>query len=121
MPHRTGGTAPGAWGRGAGYGPGDGYAILGVGYCPPIPGSQGPEDIGPQGPKGPASGGSLGVLHGLGSSEKGILGVGYGPAGPGGLLLLVSPFIPVNWSFVSETSCLQGCCYLWGVLHGSPV
>ena len=84
VPHGTGGAAPGAWeGGGAGYGPGDGYGILGVGYCPPIPCAQGPEDMDPHGPKGPAAAGSVGAPYGLGSSGKGIFGVGYGPVGPG--------------------------------------
>ena len=48
VPHGIGGAAPGAWGGGgARYGPGDGCGILGVGYCPPIPGAQGPEDMVP--------------------------------------------------------------------------
>lgn len=80
VPHGTDGAAPGAWGGGGvGYGPG--YGILGVGYCPPIPGAQGPEDMDPHGPKGPA--GSVGAPYGRGSSGKGIFGVGYGPVGPG--------------------------------------
>lgn len=83
MPHGTGGAAPGAWGGGAGYGPGDGYGILGAGYCPPMPGAQGPEDMDPHGPRGPAAAGSAGAPYDLGSSGKGIFGVAYGPAGPG--------------------------------------
>ena len=42
VPRGTGGTAPGAWGGGMGYGPGEGYGILGIVYWPPLLGTQGP-------------------------------------------------------------------------------
>lgn len=48
-----------------------------------MPGAQGPEDMDPHGPKGPAAAGSVGAPYGLGISGKGIFGVGYGPVGPG--------------------------------------
>lgn len=43
-------------------GPRDGYVILEEGYCPPIPGAQSPEDMGPHGPKEPAAAGSVGAM-----------------------------------------------------------
>ena len=80
VPHGTGG-APDTGGGTVGYGPGDRYGMLGC--CPAIPGAQGPEDMGPHGPKEPAAAGSVGAPYGLGSSGIGIFGVAYGPVGPG--------------------------------------
>lgn len=53
----------------------------GVAGCPPIPGAQGPSMY-PYGPNRPDTAGSVGALHGLRSSGKGIFGVGYDSVGP---------------------------------------
>lgn len=80
MTHATGG-APDTGRGGVGDDSGNRYGTLGC--CPPIPGAQGPEDMGPHGPKEPAAAGSVGAPYGLGSSGIGIFGVAYGPVGPG--------------------------------------
>ena len=73
--------APDTGGGTVGYGPGDRYGMLGC--CPAIPGAQGPEDMGPHGPKEPAAAGSVGAPYGLGSSGLGKFGVAYCSVGPG--------------------------------------
>lgn len=75
--HATGG-APDTGRGGVGDGPGNRCGTLGG--CPPIPGAQGPEDMDPCVPKGPA--GSVGALFGLDNSGKGIFVVTYGLVGP---------------------------------------
>lgn len=83
VPRGTGGAAPGACGGGGkGYGPENGYGVLGVGFCPPIPGAQGPEDMAHHGPKGLAAAGSVGIPYGLKSTGRDKFGAGCSPVRP---------------------------------------